>query len=109
MDVRSSSPASSGLVASIASASGEVTHALGQKSSKDAARKFEALLATQLVKEMRKALPEGFFGDGADGDIYAGWLDQNLGNAIAKSGSLHLAPMIEKSIDGKVRGQGSTR
>ena len=33
--------------------------------AKEAAAKFEALLATTLVKEMRKTLPEGFFGSGA--------------------------------------------
>lgn len=63
-----------------------------------AAHKFEALFATMLVKEMRKALPEGFFGNGSDGDIYAGWLDQHLGEAIAKRNGLNIAPIVEQSL-----------
>ncbi len=75
-------------------------------SPKEAAAKFEALFATLLVKEMRKALPDGFFGSEADGDIYAGWLDQHLGQAIAKRGDLHLAPMVERSLERELGSNG---
>ena len=74
---------------------------------REAAQKFEALFATLLVKEMRKALPDGFFGSEADGDIYAGWLDQHLGQAIAQRGDLHLAPMVERSLERDARREGA--
>ncbi len=75
-------------------------------SPKEAAAKFEALFATLLVKEMRKALPEGFFGPDASGDIYAGWLDQHLGQAIAARGDLEIAPMVEKSLERRLEADG---
>ena len=68
----------------------------------ETAQKFEALLATMLVKEMRRAIPEGFFGDGAAGDIYSGWLDEHVGGALAKDDGLHVRDMLEKSVMQKV-------
>jgi len=69
--------------------------------AKEAAAKFEALMATTLVKEMRKALPEGFFGKGAGSDVFEGWLDEHVGKALAESGALDLAGMIKTSIGNK--------
>ena len=57
-----------------------------------------AYTVAMLVKEMRKSLPEGFFGDSADGDIYGAWFDQHVGSAIAKSGALHLRPMVQRGL-----------
>lgn len=92
-------PALASLAASENAASLAATSASqGVSSSRAAAQKFESLFATLLVKEMRKALPEGFFGSEATGDIYGGWLDQTLGQAIAKRGGLHLAPLVEESL-----------
>jgi Rod binding domain-containing protein len=68
----------------------------------ETAQKFEALLATMLVKEMRRALPEGFFGDGASGDIYSGWLDEHVGQVLANDDGLHVRDMLEKSVMQKV-------
>lgn len=84
-------------------ASAEALARRGHDDPKVAAKKFEALFATLLVKEMRKALPDGFFGEGSDGDIYSGWLDQHLGEAIAKRGGLHIAPMVEQSLAEKAK------
>ena len=69
--------------------------------AEEAAAKFEALLATTLFKEMRKALPEGFFGKGAGSDVFEGWLDEHVGAALAKSGALDLAGMIKTGIGTK--------
>ena len=69
--------------------------------AQEAAAKFEALLATTLVKEMRKALPEGFFGSGAGSDVFEGWLDEHVGRALAESGALDLAGMIKTGIGTK--------
>jgi Rod binding domain-containing protein len=66
-----------------------------------AAKKFEALFATLLVKEMRQSLSEGFFGSGPHADVYAGWLDSALGEALAQDGSLHLADGVRESLERK--------
>ena len=63
-----------------------------------AAQKFEALFATMLVREMRRALPEGFFGGGSGAEIYDGWLDEHVGKALARDGALHLAGMIKTNL-----------
>lgn len=66
-----------------------------------AAKKFESLLATQLVKEMRRSLGDGFFGEGPQADVYSGWLDQFLGEALARDGGLHLADGVKRSLESK--------
>ncbi len=68
-----------------------------------AAQEFEALLGTMLVKELRRALPTGFFGETSGADTYEGWLDETLGRELAKSGSLDLAGMVKVSLDSKAR------
>ena len=68
----------------------------------ETAQKFEAVLATMLVKEMRRAIPEGFFGDGAAGDIYSGWLDEHVGQTLANTDALHVRDMLEKSVMQKI-------
>ena len=66
-----------------------------------AAQRFEELLATQLVKELRRALPDGFFGGGPGADVYEGWLDEHLGASLARSGGLHLSDAIRASLGAK--------
>ena len=68
----------------------------------DVAEKFEALLSTMLVKEMRKALPNGVFGQGAGADVFEGWFDEHIGNALAKGGDgLDLAGVIKANLGAK--------
>jgi len=77
---------------------GEVSKA----SPEEASEKMEALFASMLVKELRRALPEGgFFGDGPGADTYNGWLDQHLGDALAKSGSLDMAGLVKTALSAK--------
>jgi Rod binding domain-containing protein len=64
----------------------------------EAAKRFEALLASMLVKELRQTLPEGFFGGGAGADIYAGWLDTHLSEALAESDALGIAGMVKAEL-----------
>ena len=66
-----------------------------------AAKKFEALLATLLVKEMRKTLPKGFFGDGPGSDSFNGWLDKSIGDNLASSWDVNIAGMVKTSLDAK--------
>jgi len=68
-----------------------------------AASEMEALFATQLVKEMRRSLGDGFFGGGAGADTMEGWLDEHLGAALGASGALGLAEAIEVSLQHKLQ------
>ena len=68
---------------------------------RQAAEKFESLFATLLVKELRRALPDGFFGSGPGTDIYNGWLDQELGRSLAENWQLDLAGMVKTNLDSK--------
>jgi Rod binding domain-containing protein len=68
-----------------------------------AARQFEAMLASMLVKEMRSSLSEGFFGKGAGGDVYGGWLDEHIGATLAGRDALHLEGTLRESLDRKAR------
>lgn len=74
----------------------------GGAKAKDVPEQFSKLLATMLVKEMRQALPEGFFGGGAGADIFEGWLDEHVGAALAARDGLHMEALIESSVRVKV-------
>ena len=63
-----------------------------------AGKKFEELLATLLVKEMRRELPEGFFGQGAGSDIFEGWLDEHLGAELARGGKLGIGKIVAQDL-----------
>jgi Rod binding domain-containing protein len=64
----------------------------------EAAQQLEGLFATMLVREMRRAVPEGFFGEGSHAEVYEGWLDEHVGSALARDGALHLAGMIRTNL-----------
>ena len=64
----------------------------------EAAERFEELLATMLVRELRRALPESPFGDGAGAGVYEGWFDEHLGRSLAESWDLDLAGLVKESL-----------
>lgn len=64
----------------------------------DAAKEFERLFATLLVKEMRATLPEGFFGEGAGSDVFDGWFDEHLGSSLAEGRGLGLRVALERDL-----------
>lgn len=66
------------------------------------ATRFEALLATQLVKEMRRSLDDGFFGNGPGSEVFEGWLDEHLGEALVRGRGLGLTDGIATSLGGKL-------
>lgn len=73
----------------------------------DAGKKVESLFATLLVKELRKALPEeGFFGSGPGADVFNGWLDEFMGEQLARDGALGLADRVETALEER---EGETR
>jgi len=60
---------------------------------------FEALLGTMLVKELRKSLPNGFFGGGTGSDIMEGWLDEHVGRSISDGWQLDIAGMVRVNME----------
>lgn len=75
------------------------------KSAAEVPEQFSKLLATMLVKEMRQALPEGFFGEGTGSDIFDGWLDEHLGSALAQRDGLRIEGMLAHSMQSKLDAQ----
>ena len=70
--------------------------------AESAGREMEALFATLLVKEMRRALPEGgFFGAGIGADTFNGWMDEFMGAELAEAGALELAGMVKAALTDK--------
>lgn len=94
------------LGSSVSRRAGGVDRAMAQLSalgnSEDptaAAEMFEVHLATMLAKEARSSLGEGgFFGEGPGSDIFNGWLDKHVGEALAEGWDLDLAGMVRTSI-----------
>ncbi len=64
----------------------------------EAAEKFEALLGGMLAKELRKGLPEGFFGEGPGSEQFSSWLDQFVGEAIAERGAFGFKTMVSAFV-----------
>jgi Rod binding domain-containing protein len=64
-----------------------------------AGKQFEQLLAGMLVRELRRALPNGFFGQEMGADTYESWLDEHLGRALSESGALGIAGMVKVGLE----------
>ncbi len=64
----------------------------------ETARQFETLFGTMLVRELRRSMPKGMFGDGAGADVYEGWFDEHLGRSLAERDTLGLAGMVKTTI-----------
>ena len=82
---------------------GALSSADGLRNEQDAgvaAKEFEKLLATILVKELRRGLPGGFFGDGPGRDVYEGWMDEHLGSALTEGEGLGLRVALERGLRG---------
>ena len=63
-----------------------------------AAREFEGLLTSMLLKQMRQTVSgEGLF-PGDSSDTYGGMFDMYLGDFIARSGGVGLADQIESTL-----------
>jgi Rod binding domain-containing protein len=64
----------------------------------ETARQFEELFSVLLVRELRRCMPAGPFGEGPGADVYEGWFDEHLGGALAERDALGIAGMIKASI-----------
>lgn len=81
---------------------GAVQGAAGQK-AKEAAKAFEALFASMMLKSMRDAIPEQeneFQPKSLGEKIYTEMLDEQYGSILSKNGKLGLAELILKQING---------
>ena len=67
----------------------------------EAAVAFESLLATMMVRELRRSLTDGFFGKGSGADTYEAWFDEHLGRSLARTDALGLAGMVRVSLERK--------
>lgn len=73
------------------------TGAAAVSQTEEAGRAFESYFATMLVREMRRAMPEGFF-SGTGSDVYGAWFDEHLGAALAERDALGLAGMVKTAL-----------
>lgn len=64
-----------------------------------AAEKFEEMFASMLVKELRRGLDEGFFGQGPGAGVFEGWLDRIVGEALVRGKGLGIADAVERSLE----------
>ncbi len=69
----------------------------GDKVNK-AAKEFEKLMATMLVKEMRSSLKDGFFPSGPGNDTYNAWFDEKIADSLSKGDSLGLAGQLKAAM-----------
>lgn len=75
-------------------------HAGSPKSIRKVSTDFEALFANILMSQMRGSLaPGGFFGSGAQGEIFQSMMDQYLGQIIAKRRQLGIAQLVENYLN----------
>jgi len=68
------------------------------RATQQAAKEFESVFATILLKEMRATLEEGSLFEGDKGDVYGGMFDLFLGQQIAESGGLGIAEMVSSYL-----------
>lgn len=68
---------------------------------KKAAKEFEALFASMMLKSMRSTVGKDKITGGGQGeDIYRSMLDQEYANIMAGNGGMGLAKVIERQLKG---------
>lgn len=78
-----------------ANAQGDRLERLSEGDIERVANRFEGLFLSMLVKEMRKTLPTGFFGEGPGAETFNGWFDDHMGELLGSSGALDLAGLLK--------------
>jgi len=68
---------------------------------RETARQFETIFGVMLVRELRRAMPSGLFGEGAGADVYEGWFDEQLGRTLGERDALGIAGMVKTSMQQK--------
>ena len=63
------------------------------------AESFEAVFISQLVRGLRESFCKDFWGGAGFGkDIYAGWFDQALSEAIARAGGIGVKDQLQRWV-----------
>ncbi len=66
-----------------------------QTRAAEAAEKFEAVLALQMIRSMQTSLQsQSLFGDGPAGDVYGGLVEWELAQILARSADLGVKKQI---------------
>jgi soluble lytic murein transglycosylase-like protein len=83
------------------------------KKLKKAAQDFEAIIITQMLKNMRRSMPESqLFGNGFAGDMYQSMFDETMAETMAGKGVFQLSDNILRSFgvndDAAVTSSGQT-
>jgi Rod binding domain-containing protein len=81
----------------------------GQTSAKQAACLLEGLFLRELMRSMRKTVPEGGFGGGFEQGILHEMLDESVATQAAEGSSLGLSAMLERELGGSEGGRGAAR
>lgn len=63
-----------------------------------AARDFEAVFVGQMARLMLDSVDQGDFSGGHGEQVFRGILAENIGNEIARSGGIGVAPMVLDAI-----------
>ena len=71
-----------------------------------AAKDFESVFSSMMLKEMRQSLDPGTLFGGDTSDIYGGLFDQFMGQHMADSGGIGMAKMIREALDRATQGTG---
>ncbi len=76
---------------------------LRPKDVKEAATQFEALLVSQMLKEIRTASGSGWLGTGEDesGACMMDYAEEHLSQVLAQQGGLGIARMVVKGLEKK--------
>jgi Rod binding domain-containing protein len=75
-----------------------VERAAARGDAEETARQFETLLGTLLVRELRRSMPKGMFGDGPGAEVYEGWFDEQLGTALGQRDALGIAELVRSTL-----------
>jgi Rod binding domain-containing protein len=79
---------------------GETLSPSDQARLRKAAQDFEAIFLTNLLKTMREATPSkgGVFRPGNEMKTYEGFMDEELGKSMARSGGIGLANILIRDL-----------
>jgi Rod binding domain-containing protein len=78
----------------------EVRPAADKEKLEKAAKQFEALVLSQMLKSAREATPGGLMGDGGDqaSSTLSGMAEEHFAQALAAQGGLGLARMVTQGL-----------
>jgi len=75
----------------------------------ETARQFEQLFASLLVRELRRSMPQSPFGEGSGAEVYEGWFDEHLGEALARREALGIARIVARDLEHRPDGAQASR